>query len=209
MFRYMGISLAVVGALGLFSMIVPLNAFASANNTNFLITNFKNMSISQALRMGDISEQARNYTSHAVQAAGGNVTKLYSILLNDSVKNGFLTENDKNILSPYLFKVTQNNSTTHLSTIKNDISALLQGAVQNKSNTNLIALASVLNNSISNIDNPLFTHNILSNIGNETSPKSHVTIRVSDSAALCFAAIMMGMGAYMGPGIIMGADIGC
>lgn len=201
------LSITLISALGVISMIIPLNVFASENNTNFLNPNFNNMSVSQASRMGDISEQARNYTSHAIQTAGGNVTKLYSILLNDSVKKGFLTEKEKDTLSPYIFGVTQNDSAKHLSTIKKDISSLLEGFAHNNSSTNLIALTSVLNNSISNIDNQQFSHNILSNIG--ITPQSHLTIRVSDSAAMCFASIMLGMGAFKGPGIIMGAALGC
>ncbi len=42
------------------------------------------MSVSQALRMGDLSEQARNYTKSTLQTADGNYTKLFSLLLNDS-----------------------------------------------------------------------------------------------------------------------------
>lgn len=64
------------------------------------------MSLSKALGMGDLSEQARNYTKSILHAADGNYTKLFSILLNDTVKKGFLTEKDKNTISPYLMGLT-------------------------------------------------------------------------------------------------------
>ena len=54
----MKISLVMIGVLGMLSLMVPLKVFASENNTNFLNPSFNNMSLSQALRMGDLSEQA-------------------------------------------------------------------------------------------------------------------------------------------------------
>ena len=125
----MKISLVMIGALGVLSMMVPLNVFASENNTDFMKINSNNMSLSQALQMGDLIEQARNYSSNALQTADGNFTKLYSILLNDSVTKGFLTEKEKDTLSPYLMGLTQNDSAKQLSTLKKDISTLLEGMV--------------------------------------------------------------------------------
>ena len=58
----MKIFLVMIGVLGMLSLMVSLKVFASENNTNFLNPSFNNMSLSQALRMGDLSEQTRNYT---------------------------------------------------------------------------------------------------------------------------------------------------
>ena len=192
----MKISLVMIGVLGMLSLMVPLKVFASENNTNFLNPSFNNMSLSQALRMGDLSEQARNYTKSTLHArSDGNYTKLFSILLNDTVKKGFLTEKDKNTLSPYLMGLTQNDSTKHLSTFKKDISTLLAGLVRNNSSMNLIALTSILNNTVSNIDNNDLTNKTFSNFGSK-----NVTYVTFDNVVGCVAGVATGIGMYGGVG---------
>ena len=52
----------MIGVLGMLSLMVSLKVFASENNTNFLNPSFNNMSLSQALRMGDLSERASEKT---------------------------------------------------------------------------------------------------------------------------------------------------
>ena len=194
----------MIGVLGMLSLMVPLKVFASENNTNFLNPRFNNMSLSQALRMGDLSEQARNYTKSTLHAADGNYTKLFSILLNDTVKKGFLTEKDKNTLSPYLMGLTQNDSTKHLSTFKKDISTLLAGLVRNNSSMNLIALTSILNNTVSNIDNNDLTNKTFSNFGSK-----NVTYVTFDNVVGCVAGVATGIGMYGGVGGAIAAGLLC
>jgi hypothetical protein len=200
----MKISLVIIAVLGMLAMIVPLNIFASENNTTFLSPSFNNMSVSQALRMGDLSEQAKNYTKSTLQAADGNYTKLFSILLNDTVKKGILTEEDKNTLSPYLFGLAENDSTKYLSTFKKDISALLEGSLRGNSSANLIALTSILNNTISNIDNNDSTNKTFSHFGSK-----NVTYMTFDGVVECVAGVATGVGLYGGIGGAIAVGLLC
>jgi hypothetical protein len=100
--------------------------------------------------------------------------------------------------------LTQNDSTTHVSTFKKDISTLLAGLVRNSSSINLIALTSILNNTVSNMDNNDLTNKTLSNFGSK-----NVTYITFDEVVGCVAGVAAGIGLYGGVGGAIAAGLLC
>ena len=100
--------------------------------------------------------------------------------------------------------LTQNDSTKHLSTFKKDISTLLAGLVRNNSSMNLIALTSILNNTVSNIDNNDLTNKTFSNFGSK-----NVTYVTFDNVVGCVAGVATGIGMYGGVGGAIAAGLLC
>lgn len=66
------------------------------------------------------------------------------LLIDDLGKRGILNEAEKKVLSSYIIRLSQNNTSADIELINKDLGALVDGLEKNSSNVEFIALASAM-----------------------------------------------------------------
>jgi hypothetical protein len=126
----------------------------SSINTNMLNEISKmsnNMSMSQAVQLGHLSDKIREYMQVVQLESNGNLTKMNELILNDLVIKDLFNEKEKQTILHILKGITQNATVANGPAIKKEVSSALREAVRSNSNLNMVIITGLLNNSLSKL----------------------------------------------------------
>lgn len=116
------------------------------------MTSSDNITSTQAMKLGDLHGKFMKDTISVIRESKSNLTKMNEIILDRLAAKGLITDKEKETVSPYVIGLTKNDSTSNLPIMQVEVSKLLEGFFKNNASVGVIALTSVLNNSISSLN---------------------------------------------------------
>jgi hypothetical protein len=110
-----------------------------------------NISRSQALKAGDLHGIVMKDLMKILQESNSNLTKANEIAFDGLTTHNLITENEKEIVLPYIIDLKQKIADKGLETVKKEISALVKD-LYTKSCVSIITITNIMNNSLSNVN---------------------------------------------------------
>ena len=204
--------LAVVFSIILCSGSLPIYGIQPGNKTNTMSstgTNLLNeiskmsndMSTSQAVQLGQLSDKIRAYIQLVQLESNGNLTKMNELILNDLVIKDLFNEKEKQTILHILKGIGQNATVANGPSIKKEISSALGAAISSNSNLNMVIITGLLNNSISKLQPSIGPNGLPVLTLNDVKIHIPSSVLLVTGCALVGLSLGGGMGAALGAGL--------